>query len=555
MKKSLILLPLAAVLLSLTGCKKDNEKSGPSGETVTLSATLGGGEKTEIDGVKMKWSEGDAVAINDKPYTAKLSNEDKTATFEVDRADDGKYCAYYPASLYDEGNNKYVLPSTQYYNVENGNILSDISPMYAETDTKELHFYHICALMKLQVTGEGTVKKIVVTSTDNLCGTFTVSEDGGKYHAVISGSGSTTLTLNCGTGVALNATTPTTFYIALPQGTLRNLEFTFVNGSNEWTSQSIATANLTAGKLYTKSLEKGEYQTIPGALDGEFTINASGNKVNFSQGNLQYHTANKIWRFAENQYDMLDNTTSTHTTSDYADGSNKWIDLFGWGTTGSQDTRTSSTGCQKNYQPYSTSNKAVGSTDPAFSVNRYGYGPDYDATNMYGLSVAYLSDWGYNAISNGGNRENAGWRTLTKDEWEYLFDTRNPSSGVRYAKATVNEVAGVILVPDNWSTSTYSLQSTNTTNAAFTVNDINEQTWKNTLEPAGCVFLPAAGSRTGTSVSNVGSYGYYWSSTPNAPNGVALAHNLIFYSSKVDPAGSGRRDYGRSVRLVLPVEN
>ena len=55
------------------------------------------------------------------------------------------------------------------------------------------------------------------------------------------------------------------------------------------------------------------------------------------------------------------------------------------------------------------------------------------------------SDW--------GNTIGSGWRTLTSAEWTYLFDSRTTTSGVRYAKATVNGVSGVILLPDDWSTS------------------------------------------------------------------------------------------------------
>jgi len=39
------------------------------------------------------------------------------------------------------------------------------------------------------------------------------------------------------------------------------------------------------------------------------------------------------------------------------------------------------------------------------------------------------------------------WQTLSGDEWEYLIKSR---SGNRFAKATVNDVKGLILLPDNW---------------------------------------------------------------------------------------------------------
>ena len=44
-----------------------------------------------------------------------------------------------------------------------------------------------------------------------------------------------------------------------------------------------------------------------GAINGKFTINANGNQVYFSQGNLQYigSAATPYWKFAEKQWDYL----------------------------------------------------------------------------------------------------------------------------------------------------------------------------------------------------------------------------------------------------------
>ena len=161
------------------------------------------------------------------------------------------------------------------------------------------------------------------------------------------------------------------------------------------------------------------------------------------------------------------------------------------------------------------------------------------------------ADWGYNAISNGGNQVNSGWRTLTSDEWAYVFNSRTTSSGIRYAKAKVNNVNGVILLPDNWTTSTYTLSNTNSSGANFTSNTITAENWANTLEANGAVFLPAAGDRSGTSVRNPGSNGYYWSSTNRNGN---IAYSLVFSSNFVSPQDDGFRIFGRSVRLACPAE-
>ena len=147
-------------------------------------------------------------------------------------------------------------------------------------------------------------------------------------------------------------------------------------------------------------------------------------------------------------------------------------------------------------------------------------------------------------IEGGGNHA---WRVLTKKEWVHVFNERSTTSGHRYAKATVCDMAGVILLPDNWSDDKYSLNNYNTTGAAFTDNTINSSGWA-TLEAAGCVFLPAAGYRGGTSVSSVGSYGYYWSSTYYDSG---FANYVSFRSDFVDPSSSHYRYRGYSVRLVF----
>ena len=279
--------------------------------------------------------------------------------------------------------------------------------------------------------------------------------------------------------------------------------------------------------------------TVPtGAIDGKFTINADGDQVYFSQGNLQYQASSNTWKFADNQYDYIGSTNS-NISSTYSG----WIDLFGWGTSGYHDTNDP---YNVNYQPWSTSTSQVNS-----SYNYYGYGPSTNMTdpNLTGTSANY--DWGvYNPISNGGDTANQ-WRTLTRPEWNYVFNTRTTTSGIRYVKASVNNVNGVILLPDDWSSSTYSLSNTNSSGASFSSNTMTASQWS-TLEQAGAVFLPAAGSRNGTSVYDVGSFGFYWSASYCHSSD---AYDVYFYGSSLYTNYFNYRYFGRSVRLVAPVEN
>lgn len=269
-------------------------------------------------------------------------------------------------------------------------------------------------------------------------------------------------------------------------------------------------------------------QVIPtGFVNGKFTINANNDQVYFSQGNLQYQASTGIWQFAEHQYDCV-GIANKNISSNY-DG---WIDLFGWATSGWNNGNTY-------YQPYDYQNNGNSSTG-------YGYGTSFGIN----LTGDYANaDWGvYNAISNGGNVPGQ-WRTLTWNEWEYVLYTRSTNSGIRYAKATVNNVNGVILVPDDWNTSDYTLNNTNDPDADFTANVITADNWV-TLQSLGVVFLPAAGYRDGTSVYLVDHYGDYWSVSCNCDYG---AYQLHFSSSNLYTS-IPKRYYGISVRLVRPVQ-
>ena len=261
----------------------------------------------------------------------------------------------------------------------------------------------------------------------------------------------------------------------------------------------------------------------PGAINGLFSV-SDNQQVYFSRGNLQYQASTNTWRFATNQYDYVGSANSSISSTNSG-----WIDLFGWGTSGYNHGAV----C---YQPWSTSTNFR---------DYYAYGNyQYNLCDQTGQA-----DWGYNPISNGGNATDQ-WRTLTQPEWDYVFNTRVTTSGIRYAMANVNNVNGVILLPDDWNTSIYSLSTTNSSEASFSSNTLTASQW-NTLEQAGAVFLPAAGFRGGTSVIFVGSYGCYWSASFYYSNG---AYNMYFGDSYLY-TGDYYRYRGRSVRLVAPAEN
>ncbi len=266
-----------------------------------------------------------------------------------------------------------------------------------------------------------------------------------------------------------------------------------------------------------------------GAINGLFSVSAS-EQVYFSQGNLQYQASTNTWRFANNQYDIVgqDNMYISSTN-------NGWIDLFGWGTSGYNHGAV----C---YQPWSTSE---------VESLYFAYGnPNFDLESQTGKA-----DWGYNAISNGGGQENQ-WRTLTKEEWVYVINTRSTTSGIRYAKAIVNNVKGLLLLPDNWNASIHPLNNTNVFNSHYSDNVISASDW-NIMQTVGVVFLPASGGRLG---SNVFSYSepndpnaqaIYWSSTHKDVDG---AYFVNISNASLSPSYNQIRYYGLAVRVVRVAE-
>ena len=225
-------------------------------------------------------------------------------------------------------------------------------------------------------------------------------------------------------------------------------------------------------------------------------------KVFFSPGNLQYHPRTNTWRFAPHQWEYIgdanENISKTY---------NGWIDLFGWGT-GNNPTKSS----------------------------------EY---NEYYITFV---DWGVNTI--GTYRPNT-WRTLTYEEWTYLFQH------TRWTMAKVNGVLGFMLLPDDFSTPAgLSIKVLGNRQMSECILQFNESDYAQNqyttneftlLETRGCVFLPCAGYRRGSDVYSVGSGGVYWSATPGDSDD---ARGLFFHSTIAGTRYWGNRYFGLSVRLV-----
>lgn len=224
---------------------------------------------------------------------------------------------------------------------------------------------------------------------------------------------------------------------------------------------------------------------LPGAFVVR-NVNAFGDSVivHFSPGNLQYHTTEHVWRFAEHQYDFVGGTEfgerqdyeygNVYVTSEgdsvkcnnhewLQEGSeySGWIDLFGWG----------------------TGNDPLKSTlDAIFELD----GDDKWTGNIqWQDSCSYTyHEWGNNIPSSDGE-----WVTLPSALFSSLIKNcfvqgRQLDISISFDNGEL--VGGTLLLPDGWDNSI--------TNAYRDRNliRVTESQWAD-LEQRGAVILPSAG--------------------------------------------------------------
>ena len=525
MKKIFLLAAIAATML-MASCSKeaDNNVFKATAEQAAESG------KISLSGLSLRWSAGDQISIYDNAANNgvyALTTGAGTANGEFAHSSGGSvsaapFSAVYPAAIR-MGATTVSLPATQ-SSADGG--LQEL-PMYAVGDDMDLKFYNLCGVVRfrLSASSDVSVSSIAVTTNANTNGSATISGSGTSVMlSTPSGTGTTTLSV----GTPQSIASAHDFYMYLPAGSYSTFNIT-VTASNSATVTKTATSTITVqrGKITTITLSSLSLGVPTGAINGRFTINAGGDQVYFSKGNLQYQASTGTWRFAEHQWDYIGDAAGNNTASG-RETQSSWIDLFGWGTSG----WNSGANC---YQPWSTSTSY---TD---------YYPGGAYTNN--LTGSYANaDWGVNnAISNGGNAAGQ-WRTLTYDEWYYLLNTRtNASSKAGYA--TVAGIHGVILLPDSFTDPMKNNGSGSFVPRATTGWDANVYTADNwtAMQTAGAVFLPAAGGRSGTSVYDVGSYGLYW---PSSYYSSDYAWNVNFSSGSLSTEDASYRCYGFSVRLV-----
>lgn len=515
--KTLVALLMAGA--AVTSCSSDNEMDSlkaPAGKTYTMTvqATKGGDAMTRAlelgEGGKTltaTWATTENVYVKKggtwatgslKPQTAGASTTLKGTLSGVTFAVDDELTLQFPKSgdityAGQKGTLADIAANFDWAIAENVWVTSVDGDGNIDTGENVMEFDHQQAIVRF------TLKDKDGNALPSNPTAFTMTD--GSSTVELTNIPAETYTTNGGDGV---------LYVAFPASNSNaDITLTAAVGTDTYTCTA-SSKTFTIGNFYRVTAKMTKQAAVPeGAISGVFSVSAT-KKVYFSKGNLQLSTAN-TWKFADNQWDYFGNSQS-----------NNHRDLFGWGT-GNNPNQTSEDG------DYST-----------------------------------FTDWGTAAASSIGSD----WRTLTGNdggEWEYLFGTNpyykrsastvNGTANARFAKGQVNGRYGVILFPDTYSHPegvTPPVGINDTGNTGWNGNSYDVTAWAK-MEAAGCVFLPAAGYREGTSVRFVGDYGGYWSSTAHGSD-EAQAHDAYFDSYSVGPEFAYDRYRGFSVRLVRDVE-
>lgn len=289
--------------------------------------------------------------------------------------------------------------------------------------------------------------------------------------------------------------------------------------------------------LGSKALADKVYNITRPALkfqEAAFSV-SSTQRVYFSKGNLYAYKGSSDWKwyFQPHQWMYVGGADGNKLITGPMTISQNYknVDLFGW--------------------------NGASSANDCYGINNSTTDADYGTGDE-----PLKHDWGHNVI---GSYAADTWRTPTVSEWDYLINdrtvTNSLSADARYTMATLGGTyKGLILFPDTYTHPSGTDFTAVTFNAASNYTaTVSMEGWM-LMENAGCVFLPAAGSREGTTVGELAN-GYYWLATA-APNG-SLAQSFAFVYSvnpetsevtNVVSSDNDNRKYGSSVRLVRNVE-
>jgi len=540
MKRTIIILSALLIALGLTQCKKSEQPADNQGEGVTISLQVKRSNDAKIlvntETGSVDYEAGDQILVASAgKYVGTLTyngtlNEGAMFSGTIANATEGQ-----PLQFFSLGNLTPAETLTSGITESCSVVISDqtehlpvisAAPSFENFAGNLTEYTAImrnkCALVKFDVNTASTAATCITGFNNKV--TVNFMENSLAY----SQEGEGVITLPAGSGERWAILLPQEAMEAGDEGSA-----TSVDGYYSGTVGAVPTIDNNAYLTFGIPVTVNTYVVPVGALGGLFSVSDT-TQVHFSQGNLQYigSAATPYWQFAENQWDYLGDN-GQGSTSQTVDR-----DLFCWATSGYNHGAVG-------YQPWATR---------TYSSDYRAYGSAtknlYDAKNDG--SMQGQADWGYNAIANGGNMENSGWRTLTNDEWGYVFNSRTDADS-KWGQGKVNGVNGMILLPDNWTLPeglTFIPGQRESEEWSYDSLVYNAEQWAQ-MEFNGAVFLPAAGHRLNRTLDISGEEGGYWSSSYFDSD---FAYQVQFFGDFLLPQRGWHRTYGWAVRLVRRAE-
>ena len=497
MKKTAIALAVFAAALFAVSCQKEIEApetaETPSGPMVINAISEGMGVDTKVEMVykyDLLWQKDDQIFVTDGSVndTFTLTGGEGTTkgTFTQDGSVSftGEVEAYYPQSLITD--NTLVWPEVQ----TNDQTVPMYSSKAVSGNVEDFNFTSLGAM--LQLVFNSTVDGVVLKSIDikdgekNMSGAFTVDENG---QAIITAADGKGITLDLGAGKALGKGA-NFFNIAVPAGKYNDVTITFM------------TTDLHVCKMHSSKLPEIEHNTVcritlagtkfgDDALPGEFSV-AKGRVVKFSQGNLYWD--GDSYEFESTQLDYPVTHDDTH------------IGHFFWSNNPIVARASTYSDPDRGEHDVFFTNETEETPNPDFSVD--------------GITGRF--------------------RTLSMNEWKYLFNYRDNASNLYKGQVTVcGKKNCIVIAPDNFK---------DEIKDSYTAEE-----WS-AVEDEGLVCLPQAGYISIEGNPPSGGVGYYWSSAPWTSSGA----QFIAFSGENDGVGTIGfefiRNEGLTVRLVRDKE-
>lgn len=309
MKKTILI--FVAFLIYQTGCQRIEVQNVQDHNQIAASIEqFDGYTKTYLDALSVFWESNDQIAVFDH-WTAKscyqINEEavgsssglfDCVSSPEEGAGDPLDVCvAYYPysASVKCEKNEDgimltgMVLPEIQTF--AKGTVAQNLLPMAVLSDEIEkLTFKNICGIVKIQLLGNGTITSVSIrgNADESLSGAMQILFDKNSIPcAVMDDSGSTFVTLDCGTaGVELSDTELTEFLIVLPPTVFSDGFEVVINDSNGNTETIRTEKKNVLKRSQILSMPVVEYKAgtvfyVSETLKEEYPISAFGGTLSF----------------------------------------------------------------------------------------------------------------------------------------------------------------------------------------------------------------------------------------------------------------------------------